>query len=388
MNDKELKRRLEDIEQKGRLRRMRIVDGRQGTEVKLDGDERIMLCSNDYLGLAGDERICSAAKNALDRFGFGAGASRLISGNMTSHLELESKLASFKGTEAALLFNSGYTANISVLPALAGVGDLIISDELNHASIIDGCRLSRADVKIYPHNDCEALRRILDDHRGKRMLIVTESLFSMDGDFAPLSELVALAEEFDATLMVDEAHATGCYGKTGSGLVEQYELTDRGIIQMGTLGKALGGYGAYIAGSRALIDYLINTARGFIFSTALPPSIAAAAAAAIDICRESTEERKKLQETAIMLRNYLIGLGLDVPRGESQIIPIVMGAEDQAMRAAQYLLDCGIYVQGIRPPTVPEGTSRLRLTVTATLEDGQTKKIKGAFAGLFDGIRK
>src|SRR5882724_5932700 len=355
------------IEEAGLYRKLQRVESDQGPTLRLDGREVINFSSNNYLGLANHPALCKAAKEAIDRYGCGSGASRLISGNMTLHEELESKIAELKGTEAALVFNSGFQANTGILSTLVGEGDVVLSDALNHASIIDGCRLSRAKVVVYGHCDIEQLERSLRDAPSNaRKLIVTESLFSMDGDEAPLADIVNLAEKHGAMVMVDEAHATGVYDPSGAGLVAKLGLGDRVLVQMGTLGKALGGFGAYVAGSKALRELLINRCRSFIFTTSLPPAVMAMGMAAIDLVMREPERRQALWNNCEGLRAGLKELGYSLGGSQSQILPLMVGDATACMRLSQKLLDGGIFAQGIRPPTVPAGTSRLRITLMAT----------------------
>lgn len=355
------------IEDAGLYRKLRRVESDQGPTLRLDGREVINFSSNNYLGLANHPSLCKAAKEAIDRYGCGSGASRLISGNMTLHEELESKIAELKGTEAALVFNSGFQANTGILSTLVGEGDVVLSDALNHASIIDGCRLSRAKVVVYGHCDIDQLERSLRDAPSNaRKLIVTESLFSMDGDEAPLADIVNLAEKHGAMVMVDEAHATGVYEPSGAGLVAKLGLGDRVPIQMGTLGKALGGFGAYVAGSKALRELLINRCRSFIFTTSLPPAVMAMGMAAIDLVMREPERRQALWNNCEELRAGLKELGYSLGGSQSQILPLMVGDATACMRLSEKLLDGGIFAQGIRPPTVPAGTSRLRITLMAT----------------------
>ena len=376
------KEELDKLKASGLYRTLRTIEGPQGPRVGMDGKEVILLCSNNYLGLADHPRLKEAAIAAVEKYGVGSGASRLVSGTMELHHELEERIARFKGTEAALLLNSGYTANTSVIPALVGKGDIVFSDKLNHASIIDGCILSRAEFKRYPNKDVEGLERLLkvaSDQwsvvgssssrftvHGSRALIVTDSVFSMDGDIAPLPEILSLAKKYGAMVMVDDAHATGILGKAGKGSLEHFGLDEENVIQMGTLGKALGTFGAYIAGSRELIDFLINKARGFIFSTSLPPSVLASAIAAIDLIDKEPGLMQALWEKTWYLKNGLDSLGFDTMGSETPIIPIFVGDAGKTMEFSRKLLDEGVFVSGIRPPTVPEGKSRLRATVMAT----------------------
>ncbi len=362
---------LSDIKNKGLYRRLRLVESEQASKVVIEGKEVILLSSNNYLGLANHPKIKEAAKKAVDKYGAGSGAARLISGNCILYKELEEKIAAFKKTEAALVFGSGYLANIGILSTVAGEGDLILSDELNHASIIDGCRLSRAEKIIYRHKDTKHIEEILSKNRSKRILIVTEAVFSMDGDIAPLPEIIDIAKRYNAMVMVDDAHATGVLGKRGRGTAEHFGI-EKGIdIYMGTLGKALGCYGAYAAGDRGLIEFLINKARGFIFTTALPPSVLASAIKAIEILDEEPNLIKKLWGNRNYLLDGLRNIGLNTMRCETPIIPILIGNAEKALKMSEGLFEEGIYAPAIRPPTVPENTCRLRLAVMAahTKED-------------------
>jgi 8-amino-7-oxononanoate synthase len=358
---------LEAIKQASLYRRLRRVENDQGPTLLLDGREVVNFSSNNYLGIANHPALADAAKRAIDRYGCGSGASRLISGNMALHEELESRLATFKNTEAALVFNSGFQANTGILSTLAGEGDAIFSDALNHASIIDGCRLSRAKTFVYAHGDLDQLENALKQADGaRRRLIVTETIFSMDGDEARMAAIVDLAEKYGAMVMVDEAHATGIFGGNGAGLVAKLGLGARVAVQMGTLGKALGGFGAYVAGSRALRDLLINRCRSFIFTTSLPPAVMGMAIAAIDLVEREPERREALWRNCRALKEGLTALGFSLSESQSPILPLVIGDADKCMRFSERLLEKGIFAQGIRPPTVPPGTSRLRITLMAT----------------------
>ena len=372
--------RLARVRENGLYRVLRPIDGAQNAVVSLDGHDVLLFSSNNYLGLANHPALKRAAAEAVERFGCGSGASRLISGSMAVHHELEARLAALKKTEAALVFPTGYHANVGVLSALMGPGDTILSDGLNHASIIDGCRLSRAEVRVYPHGDPHALDALLAAclPSGRR-LIVTDTVFSMDGDLAPLAELVELARHYDAWLMVDEAHATGVFGPHGGGLVEQAGLVDRVDIHMGTLGKALGGIGAYVAGSRELIDWLVNRARSFIYTTGMPPAAAASALAALDLVEREPERRQRLWDNTRFLSDGLRGLGYRIGDSRSQILPVIIGDARQTMALAEATLRRGVFAHGIRPPTVPEGTSRIRVTPMATHTRTQLKRTLDAF---------
>src|SRR5262245_4528201 len=367
MNPAFIQDELKALHNASLYRRLRAVAGEQDAVLTVDGRQVLNFCSNNYLGLANHPALRKAAKQAIDRYGCGSGASRLISGNMTLHEELENKIAELKGTEAALLFNSGFQANTGVISVLVDESDVILSDALNHASIIDGCRLSRAKVAIYRHCDLDELeQRLRNALPMRRKLIVTESLFSMDGDEAPLADIVRLAEHYDAMVMVDEAHATGVYGPSGAGIVAKLGLGQRVLVQMGTLGKALGGFGAYIAGSKALRELLVNRCRSFIFTTSLPPAVMAMGIAAIDLVSRKPERRQALWNNCERLRTGLAKLGYSLGNSQSQILPLMIGDATQCMKLSEDLLQRGVFAQGIRPPTVPAGTSRLRITLMAT----------------------
>jgi glycine C-acetyltransferase/8-amino-7-oxononanoate synthase len=375
--------RMEELRDRGLHRRLRLISGPQGPRVLLDGREVLLLCSNDYLGLAAHPRVRQAAAEAALRWGAGAGASRLISGNMQPHRALEERLAEFKGYEAALLFGSGYLANTGAIAALAGWGEVIFSDELNHASIIDGCRLSRAETFVYRHGDVEHLAWGLREAEGRGSLIVTDGVFSMDGDVAPLGELAGLARRHGCRLMVDEAHATGALGPGGRGSVAAAGLSDEVDLLVGTLGKALGSYGAYVCAGREVVEYLVNSARPFIFSTAPPPPALAAAAAALELLESHPNRVERLRENAVTLREGLRREGLAAGGSESQIVPVEVGDAERTMELCERILERGVFAQGIRPPTVPEGSSRLRFTVMATHRAGELSraaKLVGAAA--------
>lgn len=371
------------IEQVGLSRRLRTVMSAPTGTINLDGHDVVLLGSNNYLGLSTHPEVITAAVEATQTFGTGASGSRLISGNSELYTTLESNLAKTKGTEAALVFSSGYAANTSVIPVLAGEGDLILSDALNHASIIDGCRLSRASKKIYQHCDVEHLRTLLSESTAfRRRLIVTDGVFSMDGDIAPLPHICDLAAHYDAMLLVDDAHGFGVFGKDGSGTVSHFGLEGKEIIQMGTLSKAVGALGGYIAGNRTLIELLINRARGFIFTTGLPPATLAAANAALNVIRSSPELRQNLFSHAKRLKTALIDLGYTLLPSETQILPLVLGNPQRAISLAEALLTEGVFAPAIRPPAVPTGTSRLRLTVMATHTAVEIEQAIEAFATL------
>lgn len=364
----DLAQRLEELAELGLDRRTRLIEGPQGPRVLLDGRPVLLLCSNNYLGLAAHPQVRQAAAEAALRLGVGSGASRLISGTMSVHRDLERRLAEFVGTQDCVLFGSGYLANMGAISALAGRGDIVFSDKLNHASIVDGCRLSRAQVVVYRHLDMEHLDAALREHGGSqgRRLIVTDSVFSMDGDLAPLAELVELAKRRRARLLVDEAHAIGAIGPGGRGAVAAAGLQDEVDAIVGTLGKALGSYGAYVCGSTELVRYLINVSRQLIFSTALPPPAVAAAQAALDLLCSEPSLIDELHRAASCLRDALRAEGFAVQESEMHIVPVLVGDERQAVALCEAALERGVFAQAIRPPTVPAGTSRLRLTAMAT----------------------
>jgi glycine C-acetyltransferase/8-amino-7-oxononanoate synthase len=365
MND--LEERVLDLEQAGLRRRLSLISGPQGPRVLLDGRPVLLLCSNNYLGLADHPRVREAAADAAMRWGVGAGASRLVSGSMTIHRRLEERLAAFKRSEACLLFGSGYLANVGVLNALAGPGDVIFSDELNHASIVDGCRLSSAQVTVYRHLDVEHLEWCLRGTRAEGgSLIVTDAVFSMDADVAPLAEIVGLARTYGSRVIVDEAHATGAIGPGGRGAVAAAGLEDEVDVLVGTLGKALGSYGAYVCAQESTVQYLINAARPFIYSTAPAPPAVAGALAALELIESRPHRVDRLRLAAHALRAALAAEGFAVAEGEMHIVPLVVGDERTATRLSQAAIERGVFVQAIRPPSVPAGTARLRLTVMAS----------------------
>jgi 8-amino-7-oxononanoate synthase len=369
----EIEELLSDIRDRGLYRRLRVISGPQGPRVLLDGRPVLLLCANNYLGLADHPRVREAAAEAAMRYGAGAGASRLISGNMRIHRRLEEHLAEFERTEACVLFGSGYLANAGVIPTLAREGEVVFSDSLNHASVIDGCRLARAETFIYDHGDMEQLAWGLREAAGRGSLIVTESIFSMDGDMAPLEQIVELAQRHDVRVMVDEAHAIGTIGPDGRGAVAAAGLEDEVDVIAGTLGKSLGSYGSFICCDKTLAKYLVNTARTLIFSTALPPPAVAAAMAALSLLRDQPRRVEKLQRNAEVLRAALADDGLPVELEGTQIVPVIVGDARDAMAASEQALEQGVFAQAIRPPTVPAGTSRLRLSVMASHTKSELK---------------
>ncbi len=372
---------LESLERQGLRRRLEPISGPQGDTVEVDGRSLVNLCSNDYLGLATDPRLRHAAIEAVKREGAGAGAARLVVGDLAIHHRLEERLARMKGTEAALLFSSGYHVNAGVVGALVGSGDAVFSDAWNHASIIDGCRLSRAEVQVYPHRDVDALASRLAASKARRKLVATDAVFGMDGDAAPLREIVDLCERHGAMLYLDEAHSTGVLGETGAGLAEALGVTDRVDVLMGTLGKALGSFGAFVAGSRPLCDWLVCRARTFIFTTALPPSACGAALAALDVLEGEPERRRRLDALSTRMKAGLEAMGFPMKDVVAPIFPVILGEETRALEASRRLRERGYLVKAIRPPTVPRGTSRLRVSIGASHAPEQ---VDGFLAALKD----
>jgi len=378
----QIRNALSELEAAGLLRRPLRISGPQGPELEIDGRRVLCFCSNNYLGLADHPSLVAAVTASAHDEGVGATASRLITGTMDAHREAEVAYAEFVGAPAAALFSTGYAANVGTVQALAGPDDVIFSDALNHASLIDGCRLSRAKVHVYSHRDVDHLESLLREHRpaSRRALVVTDSLFSMDGVAAPLRDISSLARSFDAGLLVDEAHALGVFGPAGRGLAAA-----RGVepdVVVGTLGKSFGVAGAFVAASEEVVSLIRNQARSFVYSTAPPPMVARAAIAALELVREADHARDTLLANAATLRAGLRSLGFEVPDGDSQILPIFMGENDRTMQLSAKLLARGVFVQGIRPPTVPEGTARLRLTPMATHRPEQIERAIEAFASL------
>ncbi len=363
---------LAALRAQGLYRWPRELEGEQAPVCVYDGRRVINLCSNNYLGLANHPRLKEAARRAIDAYGVGSGAVRTIAGNMAIHQALERRLAAFKRTEATLLYQSGFTANAGTVSALLGKEDVVVSDALNHASIIDGCRLSGAERKIYPHKDIAAARRCLEEARGaRRVLLITDGVFSMDGDLAPLPDLCALAREFGAIMMVDDAHASGVVGAGGRGTVEHFGVHGQVDIQVGTLSKAWACLGGYVAGNRPLIEFLMQRARPLLFSTSHPPSVAATAVGALDLIEQQPDLIDRLWENTRFFKAGLRERGFDTGASETPITPIMVGDEAQAMRFSDRLFEEGVFALGIAYPTVPRGKARVRTIVTAghTRED-------------------
>ena len=378
----QIRQALAELEAAGLLRRPLRISGPQGPEIEIDGRRVLCLCSNNYLGLADHPAIVAASETSARRDGVGAGASRLLTGTLWAHEEDELAFADFIQAPAAALFSTGYAANVGTIQALVGPGDAVFSDALNHASLIDGCRLSRATVHVYSHRDVQQLEALMKEHRprARRALIITDSLFSMDGVTAPLRDLATLARSFDAGLLVDEAHALGILGPGGRGLAAAQGIEADVII--GTLGKAFGVAGAFVAASEDMVSLVRNRARSFVYSTAPPPMNARAAIAALGLVREADAARATLLAHADRLRSELRKQGFDVPTDDCHILPVLIGDNDRTMQLSAKLLDRGIFVQGIRPPTVPEGTARLRVTPMATHRPEHIERAIGAFASL------
>ncbi len=358
---------LKKIKRAGLYRELNIVEGSQGTHIEIKGKTYLSFCSNNYLGLANNPLVIKAVKDAVEKYGWGTGASRLVSGNMRMHKALEGEISRFKEKEASIVFPTGYMANIGTISSLVSKGDLVICDKLNHASIIDGCRLSGADFRVYPHCDMEKLENILKKStKYPHKLIVTDTVFSMDGDIAPLPDIVRIAHKYKAMVMVDEAHGTGVFGKKGRGVVEHFNLSKKVSIVMGTLSKAVGSLGGYVSGDADLINFLRNKARPFMYTTALPPAVCAASITGIKLIRKNPSLRKSLWNNVRYLKEKLDLLNLNVIPSESPIIPILIGDAKKAVDVSKILYKNGILIPAIRPPTVPARSSRLRMTVMST----------------------
>ena len=358
---------LDSLKQQGLFRHLRILEGEQKPAATIDHRHVVNLSSNNYLGLTTHPRLRDAARDALDRLGVGSGSVRTIAGTMTIHMELERRLAAFKNTEAVVVFQSGFAANAGTVAAVLSKDDVVVSDELNHASIIDGCRLSRAAIKVFPHKDVDAARRVLQElPAAQRKLLITDGVFSMDGDLGALPGLCALAEEFGCIMMVDDAHASGVFGRNGRGTIDHFDMHGRVDIQVGTLSKAVGALGGYVAGSRALIDFLYHRARPFLFSTSHPPAVAAACLAAIDVLEQEPQIIERLWENTRFFKAGLQALGFNTGLSESPITPVIAGDGALAMKLSDRLFEEGVFAQGIAFPTVARDKARVRTIVTAT----------------------
>jgi 8-amino-7-oxononanoate synthase len=372
---------LDRLRGDGLLRSPRVRTSRQGPEIEIDGRRLANFGSNDYLDLSAHPQVAEAALAAIDNGGWGAGASPLINGRSALHAELEQAVADFEQCDAALLFSSGFAANVGAITALVGRGDAVFADAKNHASLIDGCRLSCADVHVYDHLDCDHLARLLTESAtARRRMIVTDSLFSMDGDLAPLDQIAELRDRFGCMLLIDEAHATGVFGEGGRGAAEYLGVEDQIDVKVGTLSKALGCAGGFVCGRRKLIDWLFNRARPYAFSTAHPDAGAAAALAALQIMKDEPNRRRELLSRTAALRGRLTANGWDIGASVSQIIPIHIGDADGTMQLSEYLADAGLFVPGIRPPSVPDGESLLRLSLSFGHTDEMIDKLVEALA--------
>jgi glycine C-acetyltransferase len=372
---------LDQLRRQGLFRPLRVLGSAQDTEVIVDGKPALNLSSNNYLGLTTHPRLKAAMIEATEKWGAGSGAVRTIAGTMTVHEDLERRLAEFKHTEASLVLQSGFTANLGVLQSLVREGDVIVSDELNHASIIDGIRLSKAERSIFKHRDMDDLERHLEKHRDKRVkLVVTDGVFSMDGDIAPLPAIVERAERFGALVMVDDAHASGVLGKNGRGSVNHFGLDGRVDLQMGTLSKAIGVLGGYVAGPQTVRDFLIHRARPFLFSTSHPPGVAAACIAAIDVLLAEPERIDRLWKNTKHFKDGLKRLGFETGASETPITPVIVGKGPVAMDFSDRLFKLGVFAQGIGFPTVAEGRARIRTIVTSVHTDAQLDRALEAFA--------
>jgi glycine C-acetyltransferase len=358
---------LDQLKQQGLYRHLRILETEQKPTATFDRRQVVNLSSNNYLGLTTHPRLRDRAREALDRFGVGSGSVRTIAGTMDIHLELERRLAAFKQTEAVVVFQSGFAANAGTVAAVLGKDDVVVSDELNHASIIDGCRLSRAAIRVFPHKDVDAARRILGElPSGQRKLLITDGVFSMDGDLGAVPELCALAEEHGCIMMVDDAHASGVFGRNGRGTIDHFGMHGRVDIQVGTLSKAIGALGGYVAGSRSLIEFLYHRARPFLFSTSHPPAVAASCIAALDVLEEEPQLVERLWDNTRFFKHGLQTLGFDTGLSQSPITPVIAGDGALAMKLSDRLFEEGVFAQGIAYPTVARDKARVRTIVTAT----------------------
>jgi glycine C-acetyltransferase len=362
-----LDRELDALREQGLYRRLRVLDGEQKPRTSVDHRSVVNLSSNNYLGLTTHPKLRERARAALETLGVGTGSVRPIAGTMEIHMELERRLAAFKKTDAAVVFQSGFTANAGTVSSILGRDDAIVSDELNHASIIDGARLSRATIKVFPHRDVDAARQLLEElPRTQRKLLITDGVFSMDGDLGPLPTLCELAEEFGCIMMVDDAHASGVFGRNGRGTVDHFNMHGRVDVQVGTLSKAIGALGGYVAGSRALIEFLYHRARPFLFSTSHPPSVAATCIAALEVLADEPHLIERLWDNTRFFKAGLHSLGFDTGASESPITPVIVGDGVLAMKLSDRLFEEGVFAQGIGFPTVPRGKERVRTIVTAT----------------------
>ncbi len=362
-----IKQELTNLRNNALYRTLKTIDGSQSKKVIIDGKEYLSFCSNNYLDIANHPAITAAVIDAVKKYGWGAGASMLVSGNMTLHKQLEKEIAQFKKTEDSIVFPTGFMANVGTISSIVGNGDLIISDRLNHASIVEGSKLSKATFRVYAHCDIVRLEKILKRAKGfRRILIVTDSVFSMDGDIAPLKEIFPIAEEYNAMVMVDEAHATGVFGESGRGVLESLGLEHKADIVMGTLSKAVGGMGGFVCGNHDLVNYLRNKAKSFIYTTALPPAVCAAALAGLKLIKKSAELRTSLWKNINYFRERLNERKINCGNSQGPIIPIIIGDLEKTNHIAEILFENGILAPAIRPPTVPRGSSRIRVTIMSS----------------------
>ena len=377
---------LDAVRERGTYRRMRVLSGAQAARMEVDGKQVSLFAGSNYLDLAHHPEVTEASARASRDYGCAAGGSRLINGNLDLHEALEEELAAFLGTPSALAFNTGYMANVGGIPALVGKGDTLVSDSLNHASIIDGARLSKASVRVFPHGDLDALDAVLDECASGpgRTLLVVDGVYSMDGDMAPLAPMVESAKHHGAMVMLDDAHGTGTLGARGRGSAEHQGVVEGIDVLVGTLGKSLGSFGAFAAGPAILRDLLVNVARSFIFSCALAPPQVAASRAALAVVRREPQRRWRLQSNAARLRERLGAHGISTQPSQTQIVPVVIGDNEPTMKICEDLLDRGFYAQGIRHPSVPRGTARLRITLMASHEETEIDALADALAELVD----
>ena len=373
---------LKTLREQGLYQKLRVLDGEQLPVATFDGQKVINLSSNNYLGLNTHPRLREAALEATRRLGVGSGAVRTIAGTMRIHMELEEKIARFKNTEACVVFQSGFAANAGTVAAILKKGDIIISDELNHASIIDGCRLSRADIRVFPHKDVAAAEKLLQEAQSQpgHKLLISDGVFSMEGDIAPLPRLCDVAERYGAIMMVDDAHASGVLGRNGRGTIDHHGVHGRVHIQVGTLSKAIGSLGGYVCGSRDLIEFLYHRARPFLFSTSHPPSVTATCMAAFDVLEEEPERIARLWENTRFIKKGLQALGFNTGMSETPITPVIVGAAKLAHTLSRRLFEEGVFAQGIGFPTVPEGKARVRTIVTATHTPEELQQALDVFA--------
>jgi 8-amino-7-oxononanoate synthase len=374
---------LHELDAQGLRRRLRTVDLLGGMKASVENKDCVLFCTNNYLGLADHPHVLEWSQKALFRYGAGAQASRLVSGHLPIHQQLEEKTAIFKGSEACLAFPTGYMANLAAVSALVDEKDVILCDRLNHASLIDACRMTKAKFMVYEHLSLDDLKKQLEKTvKYRRRLVVTDGLFSMDGDLVPLLKLMELAHEYDALVMVDDAHGTGVLGPTGQGIIHHFPLKHYPVVVVGTYSKALGSMGGFVCGSQLFIEYLLNKARTFIYTTGLAPAVCGASLGALEVMEQETSRVDKLWDNSKKIRNGLKALGFDIPRGAGPILPVMVGENEEALRMSQRLLEEGILIVAIRPPTVPKGTARLRLSVSAAHTDGDITKLLDAFKKL------